>query len=283
MPIFQSERGRLHYEELGTGRPILLIHGFTNYGLAWAPQLAPLVYAGYRVIVPDLHGHGSSAPAKSLCTVADLAADMVALLDHLAVGSAALCGLSLGGMVALQLTLEQPDRVVAAVVANSRSSFVGPEIKAMVDGWIALLLQEDGARKRLHITWPMLVNEGFRNSPTGNAVFESWARVLAQVPGASLCHVARGMNRFDLSGSLGGIRAPVLVTSGEHDRLFSPDHSRDISSEIHGSKFAVILGAGHLSNLDSPDQFNRSLLTFLAENWPVGMAADQRQQSGRKC
>ena len=81
MPIFQSDRGRLHYEELGAGRPILLIHGFTNYGLAWAPQLAALVHAGYRVILPDLHGHGASAPATSLCTVADLAADMVALLD----------------------------------------------------------------------------------------------------------------------------------------------------------------------------------------------------------
>jgi 3-oxoadipate enol-lactonase len=235
----------------------LLIHGFTNYGLAWAPQLAALVHAGYRVILPDLHGHGASAPATSLYTIADLAADMVALLDHLGVGSAALCGLSLGGMVALQLTVERPDRAAATVVANSRSSFVGTEIKAMVDGWIALLLQDDGPLKRLRATWPMLVNERFRNSPPGNAVFEAWARVLTHVPGSSLCHVARGMNRFDLRGSLGGIRAPVLVISGEHDRLFSPDHGRDIRSEIAGSKFAVISGAGHLSNLDSPDQFNR--------------------------
>src|SRR5262249_17864333 len=88
MPIFQSERGRLHYEELGAGRPVLLIHGFTNYGLAWAPQLAALVHAGYRVILPDLHGHGASAPATSLCTVADLAADMVRLLDPPPVGCA---------------------------------------------------------------------------------------------------------------------------------------------------------------------------------------------------
>ena len=165
----------------GSGRPVLLIHGFTNYGLAWAPQLAVLVHAGYRVILPDLHGHGASAPATSLCTVADLAADMVGLLDHLAIDCAALCGLSLGGMVALQLSLERPDRVTAAIVANSRSSFVGPEMRAMVDGWTALLLQEDGARKRLRTTWPMLVNEPFRNSPTGNAVFEAWARVLAHV------------------------------------------------------------------------------------------------------
>ena len=155
MRIFQSERGHLHYEELGCGQPVLLIHGFTNYGLAWAPQLAVLVHAGYRVILPDLHGHGASAPATSLCTVADLAADMVGLLDHLAVDCAALCGLSLGGMVALQLALEWPDRVAAAVVANSRSSFVGPEMRAMVDGWTALLLQEDGAGQGVGGAWAM--------------------------------------------------------------------------------------------------------------------------------
>ena len=137
-------------------------------------------------------------------------------------------------------------------------------MRAMVDGWTTLLLQEDGARKRLRTTWPILVNEPFRSSPTGNAVFEAWARVLAHVQGSSLCHVARGMNQFDLHGGLGAIRAPVLVISGEQDRLFSADHSRDISSEIAGSKFALISGAGHLSNLDSPDQFNRLLLTFLA-------------------
>ena len=55
-----------------SGRPILLIHGFTNYGLSWAPQLAALVHSGYRVILPDLHGHGASSPATALCTVSDL-------------------------------------------------------------------------------------------------------------------------------------------------------------------------------------------------------------------
>jgi 3-oxoadipate enol-lactonase len=274
MPLFQSQRGHLHYEQLGTGRPVLLIHGFTNYALAWAPQLAVLVHAGYRVILPDLHGHGASAPATALCTVADLATDMVALLDHLAIDNAAVCGLSLGGMVALQLALERPDRIAAAVVANSRSAFVGPEMTAMVDGWAGLLLQPDGPLKRLHATWPMLANEPFRSSATGSAVFDAWARVLARVPGSSLCHVARGMNQFDLRGRLHGIRAPVLVLSGEHDRLFSPDHGRDINNEIAASRHIVISGAGHLSNLDSPDQFNRLVLAFLADHWSADGQGD---------
>ena len=83
MPIFRAKRRHLKYEDLGAGRPILLIHGFTNYGLAWAPQLAALVHSGHRVILPDLYGHGASSPATRICTVSDLAGDMINLLDHL--------------------------------------------------------------------------------------------------------------------------------------------------------------------------------------------------------
>jgi pimeloyl-ACP methyl ester carboxylesterase len=133
MGIFESRRGALHYELLGAGRPIVLIHGFTNFGLSWSPQLSALVHAGYRVILPDLHGHGASQPATALCTVEDLATDMVALLDHLGAGPTVLCGLSLGGMVAQQMAIDRPDRVAAIIVANSRSSFSDPEHTAIVD------------------------------------------------------------------------------------------------------------------------------------------------------
>lgn len=127
MGIFQIGRFRLHYEDLGSGRPIVMIHGFTNYGLSWTPQLAALVHSGYRVIVPDLRGHGASTGATALCTVADFANDLIELLDQLDINSAALCGLSLGGMIGLQLAIEQPDRVAALVVANSRASFPTPK------------------------------------------------------------------------------------------------------------------------------------------------------------
>jgi 3-oxoadipate enol-lactonase len=140
MGIFQASRHRLHYEDLGAGRPVVLIHGFTNYGLSWTPQLAALVHAGYRVILPDLRGHGASAPASALCTVTDLGGDLIELLGHLDIRSAALCGLSLGGMIGLQMAVDQPERVAALVVANSRRSFSDPEATALVDGWSGLLL-----------------------------------------------------------------------------------------------------------------------------------------------
>jgi 3-oxoadipate enol-lactonase len=266
MPIFQSVRGYLHYEEVGTGRPVVLLHGFTNFGLCWAPQLASLVHAGYRVILPDLHGHGRSQPATTLTTVPDLAADVAALLDHLGVQRVMLCGLSLGGMIAQQMAIDQPARVTSLIVVNSRSSFTGPAMTAMVDSWIALFREENGPLKRLQTTWPALVNEAFRESPSGRAAFEAWAQVLAAVPGSSLCHVARGMAQFDLRGRLAAIRSPVLVIGAEQDRLFSPDEGRKIADEIAGSVYVLISGAGHLSNLDSADQFNRLLLDFLSRD-----------------
>jgi len=269
MGIFQLGRHSLHYEDVGAGPVILLIHGFTNYGLSWTPQLAALVYAGYRVILPDLRGHGLSTPATELCTIPDLASDIADLLDHLGTGPVALCGPSLGGNVGLQMALDQPDRIAALVVANSRSSFVGPEMNAIVDGWIALFSQQDGPLKRLRATWPMLVNESLRESAGGRSIYDAWARVTALVQGSSLSFVAQGMNRLNLRGRLSAIRAPVLVIAGQHDRLFSPDDGREISREIAGSTCEIIPGAGHLSNLDSPDQFNRQLLDFLAAHFPI--------------
>ncbi len=77
------------------------------------------------------------------------------------------------------------------------------------------------------------------------------------------------MTQFDLRERLAAIRTPALMLSGGHDRVFSPDHGREISRQIAGSYCSVIPGASHLSNIDSPDQFNRLLLDFLAKYFPV--------------
>ncbi len=268
MGFLQLGDRRLHYEDVGIGRPVLLLHGFTNYGLSWTPQLAALVHSGYRVILPDLRGHGISSPATPPCAVSDLGADLIGLLNHLDAGPVALCGLSLGGMIALQIAVDQPDRVAALVVADSQPYFTGPDITAMVESWVELFRQQDGPRKRLQATWPALVNEEFRASATGRAAYDVWARILATVDAASLCHVARGMAGFDLRARLSAVRAPALVIAGEYDRLFSPNQSREMAERIAGARCSVIAGAGHLSNLDSTDRFNPLLLDFLAAHFP---------------
>jgi len=241
----------------------------TNHGPGLGPAPAALVHRGYRVIVPDLRGHGRSQPAEAMCTVGDLAADLAGLLDHLDVGPAILCGLSLGGMVAQQMAVDFPQHLAGIVVANSRAAFVGPEVDALVAGWIAFFEQEDGPVKRLHATWPALVNEPFRTSAAGRAAFAAWSEVLMNVPGSSLSHVARGMATFDMRPRLSSVRLPTLVVSGEHDRLFTPAQSQEIADGIAGAAHVTIPAAAHVSSLDSADEFNWLLLDFVTATLPA--------------
>ncbi|MEA3123962.1 MAG: 3-oxoadipate enol-lactonase [Caballeronia sp.] len=265
MAMFSHRGRRLHYESLGEGKPVVLIHGFSNFGLSWMQQLPLLVNNGYQAIVPDLYGHGLSDPASQVTSVDDLADDILALLDHLGVGPAVLCGLSLGGMVAQQFALAHPERTTALVIANSRATFAEPRLKEVVAGWIAMFEQPQGARKRFEATWPILVNDAFRESPTGVAAFDMWAALADRTEGVSLANVARGMTSFDVRGQLGAIAVPTLVISGERDALFPPAQSAEISQSIPGAQFVTIPGAAHLSCLDSAADFNRLLLSLLSE------------------
>ncbi|TDY16874.1 3-oxoadipate enol-lactonase [Paraburkholderia sp. BL6665CI2N2] len=268
MPFFTRTTDKpraLHYTESGAGHPVLLIHGFTNAGMAWMQQIAALTFAGYRAIVPDLYGHGLSDAATAVTTVDELAGDLIALLDHLGIERATVCGLSLGGMVALQLALDHPQRVDRLIVANSQASFAMPELGPIVDGWLGLFAQPDGPLKRFQATWPAMLNAPFHDSAAGRAAYNSWCRLAQRTSGTSLSQVVRGMRSFDVRDRLGQIAQPTLVIAGGEDKLFAPAAVRAISDAIPDARFELIAEAAHLSSLDSADAFNRLLLGALGE------------------
>ncbi len=142
-------------------------------------QIAALVHSGYRAIVPDLAGHGLSNGADSTTGVPTLASDMVTLLDWLGIERAVVCGLSLGGMVAQQMAVDHPDRVSGIVVAASRADNAG--MQPAVESWIAEFEGAGGALGRLGKTYPLLLNERYRDSPAGAATLALWHLVLSQV------------------------------------------------------------------------------------------------------
>ena len=179
MPFMKVRDGRMHYEVLGEGPPVLLVHGFTNFGLVWADQATALVYAGYKVIMPDLAGHGLSSPATEDIPVATLAADMVALLDHLDVARAVICGLSLGGMVAQEMMAEHRTRLVAAIVVDSCADASGEKNVAAVTEWIRMFREPDGQMIRQEAAWPNLLQAPFRESPSGVSFNATWRNISA--------------------------------------------------------------------------------------------------------
>jgi 3-oxoadipate enol-lactonase len=263
MPFLTSRGARLHYETLGSGPAVLLVHGITNHGLVWAGQIADIIGAGHQAILVDLAGHGMSDPAREKVSVSELAADMINLLDHLGTKRTIVCGLSLGGLVAQIMAIEHPSRVSGLILANTCADCTDPDTVAAIDSWIELFEQPDGPVRRMQAVWPMMLNEAFRVSPSGDAFFASWTRILKKVPGYSLANVARGLREFTSVTRLTEVRVPTLVISSELDRLFPPDMCRKVSDLIAGSRFVLIEGGGHLSSLDSPTAFNEYVLNFL--------------------
>lgn len=263
MSFYYSHGRRNYAPSFGSGQPILLLHGISNSGRAWGPQIPPLVEAGYRVIVPDHAGHGASARLTAPLGVDDLADDIEALLAVLEIDRLDVVGLSLGGMVAMELALRRPAMVGRLVVANSFACTATPAFAAMAQGWAAVFEQPDGPLRRLEENWPSLVSPAFQASAEGMRTWQIWHGIAASADGPSLAHVARGVANFDVSGRLAELAMPALFIAGGLDRMSKPEFSRAMVEAAPHGAFRLIEEAAHISNVDAAKAFNRHLLEFL--------------------
>jgi pimeloyl-ACP methyl ester carboxylesterase len=126
MPKIPVNGISVHYEQAGTGPDLVLIHGLTGSLATWNVRIVPAMVDQFRVLIFDLRGHGESDMPPSGYTSADMACDLVALLDHLEIDRVHLAGHSFGGQVALNLCSEHPDRVVGVTISDSRVPALQP-------------------------------------------------------------------------------------------------------------------------------------------------------------
>lgn len=261
---FYDARGRSNYFiEFGTGRPLVLLHGISNSGRAWGPQIPALIEAGYRVIVPDHAGHGASSKLSAPFGVGDLADDIEALLTQLGVETLDLGGLSLGGMIALELALRHPARIGRLVVANSFDKTATPAFQEMAEGWAKIFERAHGPIERMEQSWPSLVSPAFQKTPEGIRTYQVWHGIAATTHGQSLAHVARGIASFDVSEQVARLAMPALFIAGSLDGMSLPEVSQLMAARAPHGTCAVIEGAAHISNVDSAGAFTSRLLDFL--------------------
>lgn len=262
MPTYPSRGRRLAYTEAGAGEPLLFLHAFPLSREMWEPQLAALA-GSYRCLAPDFPGFGGSEPpAGEDSGMDELAADAVALLDHLGIGRAVVCGLSMGGYAALALCEAHPERVRALVLADTRSGADAPEAREKRLA-TAQEVEEKGAGVLVEPMVPRLLGAGtLERDPE----LRRWVeRRIAAASPAGVAAAQRGMAaRPDRGAVLAGLRAPVLILVGEEDVLTPPEESRRMQREAPGSELVVLPGAGHLANLEQPEAFNRAFGGFLA-------------------
>ncbi len=248
----------LAYDDTGTDDPpVVLLHGFPFNRRIWDRQ-AEAISPRFRVIRPDLRGHGDSPPGPGPSRMEDLAGEVVRLLDHLGVGPAVIGGLSMGGYVALAFYRLFPARARALVLADTRAGADTPEGRNARHEMVALV-REEGAHAVADKLLPKML------SPRASAALKDALRTLmASTSVEGVAGALLGMaERADSTDLLPRIECPTLIVVGAEDAITPPAESEAMAKRISRSRLVVIESAGHVSSLEQPEAFNRALEEFL--------------------
>jgi pimeloyl-ACP methyl ester carboxylesterase len=249
----------------GGGTPVVLLHAFPLDGRMWAPQVDALA-GTYQVVVPDLRGFGAAREQAVEEAGMDLLADDVArLLDDRDLDRAVLCGLSMGGYVALAFARRHPDRLSGLVLCDTRAGADAEPARADRLRMAERVLAE-GNRFVPAVMLPRLLGETSRRERPD--VVERVTELILEQDPRAIAGAQRGMaGRADSTDVLASITVPTLVVTGEEDQTTGPEQGRALAAAIPGARFLLVAGAGHLASLEQPEPVNEALLDFLAPIW----------------
>lgn len=250
------------FDDIGSGYPLLLIHGFPHDRTLWQAQLHGLG-DGIRVIAPDLRGFGGSTDVPGTMTMDAYAADLEHLLEELGVTEAVICGLSMGGYVALALLAAYPNVVRGLILCNTRAGADDEKGRAGRHA-MAMKARDEGVVSIAETLTPkMMANTTAVAHPDRCVMVQEM--MVRQRAGAVIAALRGMATRADRTPMLAQITVPTLIITGSADDMIPPSESEAMAAAITGSKLVVIPGAGHLSNVEAPDAFNAAVREFIAE------------------
>ncbi len=242
------------------GFPVLLLHGSPTDRRVWAPQIAELASAGYRVIAADLRGHGESPLGERPSTPETMAVDVFALLDELGIARFVVGGFSYGGWVAMEILRQSPQRVAGLLLISTGAQADTAKEKAMRPTQAQAIrrdgLNPDGYRERV------LTPETLRTRPDA---WEGARETMAAVSVEGRARAVEGMAaRRDFRPLLPSVRVPTLVIVGADDPITPPALAKEIHRLVPGSFLQEVEGASHLVTLEAPGIVSQAILNWLA-------------------
>lgn len=261
MTRYELSRANLNAGVYGSGRALLLIHGFPLNHRMWRNQINGLSDR-YTVIAPDLRGFGESDISTGAMRMEDYADDLAELLDKMRVKEQiAICGLSMGGYVALEFIARHTERIAKIILCNTRADADSDEI----------------ARQRIRTAEELLV-KGVETLASGmiprlfskttldrrrDTVDEVRQSILDASP-VGVASALRGMaNRTDFNDKLAGIDLPALVLGGSDDEITPPDSMQTLAASFPRAEYMEIADAGHLAPLERPAEVNAAMRQIL--------------------
>jgi len=230
---------------------LLLIHAFPLDARMWDEQLEAL--SGIPTVAVNLPGFGGTPLEGEVTTMAVAARRCVEELDRAGLDRVVVCGLSMGGYVALELWRSERERVAGLVLANTRAEADAEEAKQRRRA-IAETVRREGMVAILDAQRALV------SPKVSDDVWERVASIVASQPPEAVAAMSLGLaERPDSRPDLAAIDVPTLVVTSTDDQLIDPALSRSMADAIPGAELAVIEGAGHLSNMERPAEFTGSL------------------------
>jgi pimeloyl-ACP methyl ester carboxylesterase len=264
---------RIAYREAGAGEALLLIHGMAGSSATWRAVI-PELAKRYRVVAPDLLGHGESAKPRGDYSLGAFAAWLRDLLDELGIRQATVIGQSLGGGVAMQFTYQHRDYCQRLVLISSGG--LGPDLN-----WILRLLSAPGAELVLPVVAPQpVLNLGAKlgswltsagiQSPRAGEMWSAYRSLSDRPTRQAFLRTLRSVvdYRGQAVSALGKIHVsyglPTLLIWGEQDRIIPVAHGYAAHEAVPGSRLEVLAGVGHFPHVESPTAVVDILDDFIA-------------------
>jgi 3-oxoadipate enol-lactonase len=260
MTRVRSGDAEIAYEVLGEGTPVLLLHAFPAHHGLWLPAAQALINR-YRVILPDLRGHGDSGVGDGPAPMEKHAADLVRVLDDVEVGRAVVAGVSIGGYVFFEFWRRYRGRVAAVILCDTKAQADTPEARA---GRLksADEVVERGTEPFVESMVPRLFGRTTLNSRPD--LVDGARRMMMRMSPAGISAVQRGMaERPDSVSTLKTINVPALVLVGEEDTLSPLADAELMRRNVAGSQLKVIPRAGHYAVWEQPEAVGSAVRKFL--------------------
>jgi 3-oxoadipate enol-lactonase len=256
----------IRYFEAGSGRAVVFLHAFPLSADQWLPQLHR-VPPGWRFIAPDLRGFRGGGPAYEDpgvhgVTMDGYVQDVLELMAHVEIDRAVVCGLSMGGYVALALQRRAAARVAGLLLANTRAGADSADGKAARDRMIDLVTREGAAAVAREMIPKLLGATAHRDQPDLADVVSDLIRMNA--PETIAAAVAAMRDRPDSTPGLATVACPTWIVTGAEDALVPPSESEAMHRAIPGSRLVVLPHVGHLSNIEAPLAFSDVVAALVA-------------------
>lgn len=254
---------RIAVEYAGSGDSVLFMHGIGGNRRNWYDQI-PAFAKYFKAIAWDARGYGDSDDYEGPLNFHAYADDAVRVLDHFGVEKINLCGLSMGGRIAMDFAARHADRLKTLVLCDTHKGFAGMSQEARTAFIASRKEPLISGKEPKDIAGPVAKTLLGPNAP--QAAYEKLVDSMNRLHKESYIKSIEASVNMDVRTDLGNIRVPTLVVVGSADRLTTVDMAKSIAADIPGSELSIIDGAGHLVNIEEPEQFNIIVVDFLRRN-----------------